>query len=103
MFPFSIIDLSKCPARGSITTGLKSGVAVIQGGLPMLVLSRRTGESVRVGTDITFTVLSVQGTRVRIGINAPAQLQVLRDELRSSTPTECIGHEHERPETCACT
>lgn len=47
----------------------------------MLVLSRRTGESVVLGEDITVTVLEVRGDVVRIGIDAPRSLRVHRAEL----------------------
>jgi carbon storage regulator len=47
----------------------------------MLVLSRRTGESVVVGEDVTITVLEVRGDVVRIGIDAPRSVAVHRAEL----------------------
>lgn len=47
----------------------------------MLVLSRRAGESVVLGEDVTITVLEVRGDVVRIGIDAPRSLQVHRAEL----------------------
>jgi carbon storage regulator len=47
----------------------------------MLVLSRRAGESVVLGEDITVTVLEVRGDVVRIGIDAPRSLKVHRSEL----------------------
>lgn len=47
----------------------------------MLVLSRRAGESVVLGEDITVTVLEVRGDVVRIGIDAPRSLKVHRAEL----------------------
>ncbi|HZU37827.1 MAG TPA: carbon storage regulator [Gemmataceae bacterium] len=47
----------------------------------MLVLSRRPGETIRIGSDITITVLEISGNRIRVGIDAPAQLVVLRGEL----------------------
>lgn len=47
----------------------------------MLVLSRRSGESVVLGEDITITVLEVRGDVVRIGIDAPRSLKVHRAEL----------------------
>jgi carbon storage regulator len=47
----------------------------------MLVLSRRAGESVVLGDDITVTVLEVRGDVVRIGIDAPRSLKVHRSEL----------------------
>jgi carbon storage regulator len=47
----------------------------------MLVLSRRVGESVVVGDDVTITVLEVRGDVVRIGIDAPRSVSVHRAEL----------------------
>lgn len=47
----------------------------------MLVLSRRVGESVVVGDDITITVLDVRGDVVRVGIDAPRSVAVHRAEL----------------------
>ena len=47
----------------------------------MLVLSRRTGESVVIGHEVTVTVLEVRGDVVRIGIDAPRQVQVHREEV----------------------
>jgi carbon storage regulator len=47
----------------------------------MLVLSRRSGESVVLGDDITVTVLEVRGDVVRIGIDAPRSVKVHRAEL----------------------
>lgn len=47
----------------------------------MLVLSRRTGESVVIGHEVTVTVLEVRGDVVRIGIDAPRHVQVHREEV----------------------
>ncbi|WP_110180301.1 carbon storage regulator CsrA [Nocardioides solisilvae] len=47
----------------------------------MLVLSRRTGESVVLGDDITVTILEVRGDVVRVGIDAPRSVKVHRAEL----------------------
>jgi carbon storage regulator len=63
----------------------------------MLVLSRRPGESVVLGEDITITVLEVRGDVVRVGIDAPRSLKVHRAELleqlqeenqRAASPSE---------------
>ncbi len=48
----------------------------------MLVLSRRESERIKLGDDVTITVLKVSGDRVRLGIDAPADLIVLRNELQ---------------------
>ncbi|TIC85966.1 carbon storage regulator CsrA [Nocardioides sp. GY 10113] len=47
----------------------------------MLVLSRRVGESVVIGDDVTLTVLEVRGDVVRIGIDAPRSVRINRAEL----------------------
>jgi carbon storage regulator len=52
----------------------------------MLILTRRPGESIQVGDDIEISVLEIRGNQVRIGINAPAEILVLRSELLESKP-----------------
>lgn len=47
----------------------------------MLVLSRRPGESIVVGTDVVVTVLEVSGDTVRIGVRAPREISVHREEV----------------------
>jgi carbon storage regulator len=47
----------------------------------MLVLSRKPGEKVVIGNGITVTVVEAQGHRVRLGIDAPADVRILRGEL----------------------
>jgi len=47
----------------------------------MLVLTRRTGESVMIGDDVVITVLEVRGDVIRLGINAPRSVQVHREEI----------------------
>ncbi|MBV1904677.1 MAG: carbon storage regulator CsrA [Pseudomonadales bacterium] len=47
----------------------------------MLILTRRVGETLMVGEDITVTVLGVKGNQVRIGINAPRDVAVHREEI----------------------
>ena len=47
----------------------------------MLVLSRKQNERIRVGESVVVTVVRVSGDKVRIGIEAPADVRVLRDEL----------------------
>ena len=49
----------------------------------MLVLSRKPGESIDIGSGITVTVLEVSGKRARIGVQAPRDVSVLRGELNS--------------------
>ena len=47
----------------------------------MLVLSRREGESVMIGTDVTIVILGVKGRQVRIGIAAPKSTSIYRTEI----------------------
>jgi len=47
----------------------------------MLILTRRVGESLRIGDDIAVTVLGVKGNQVRIGIDAPKAVDVHREEV----------------------
>lgn len=56
----------------------------------MLILTRRIGESVYIGEEIRMTVLGVRGTQVRLGINAPKDVPVHREEIYYK-----IKHEHD--------
>jgi carbon storage regulator len=68
----------------------------------MLVLTRRPGEKVFISDDITVTVLEIRGNRIRIGIDAPKQVPIVREELfmegqtfLSASPLgrqECLPH-----------
>ena len=47
----------------------------------MLILTRRTGETVMIGENVTVTVLAVKGNQVRLGVNAPKDMAVDREEI----------------------
>ncbi len=47
----------------------------------MLVLSRKIGEKIRIGEDIVITLVSIKGDKIRVGIEAPEEVKILREEL----------------------
>jgi carbon storage regulator len=47
----------------------------------MLILMRRAGESIRIGDDITVKIVSFERNRVRVGVNAPREVRVDREEV----------------------
>ena len=59
----------------------------------MLVLTRKVGQSVFIGDDIQIKILDVQSGRIRIGIDAPIDVVVLREELRDK-PLDPEGETH---------
>jgi carbon storage regulator len=54
----------------------------------MLVLSRKLGESIVIGSDITITVLEVRGDQIRLGIDAPRSVTVHREEVYQEVARE---------------
>lgn len=59
----------------------------------MLILTRRTGQTLYIGDEITITVLGVQGNQVRIGINAPKHVKIFREELIERLRRQLSGGE----------
>jgi len=47
----------------------------------MLVLTRKPDESIQIGEDVTITIVKVTGNKVRLGIDAPSHIRVIRSEL----------------------
>jgi carbon storage regulator len=64
----------------------------------MLILTRRVGETVMIGDDVTITVLGVKGNQVRVGINAPKHVAVHREEIYERIKREQQGSETETTE-----
>ena len=50
----------------------------------MLILTRRVGETLMIGDEVSVTVLGVKGNQVRIGVNAPKDIAVHREEITSA-------------------
>ncbi|MBK1735739.1 carbon storage regulator [Halorhodospira abdelmalekii] len=75
----------------------------------MLILTRRVGETLMIGDEISVTVLGVKGNQVRIGVNAPRDVSVHREEIYerirhereggggAATPSETSGPDTESP------
>ena len=61
----------------------------------MLILTRRVGETLMIGDDVTITVLGVKGNQVRIGVNAPKDVAVHREEIYQRIQKEKTGQDIE--------
>ena len=56
----------------------------------MLILTRRVGESLIIGDDIVINILGVKGNQIRIGINAPKEVSVHREEIYNRIQAEKV-------------
>lgn len=61
----------------------------------MLVLTRKTGEKIQIGENITITVLKTQGKRVQLGISAPHDVSIHRQEIHSRISEENADQKRE--------
>ena len=59
----------------------------------MLILTRRVGETLMIGDDVTVTVLGVKGNQVRLGIDAPKDVSVHREEIYQRIQQENEGQD----------
>jgi len=59
----------------------------------MLILTRRVGETLMIGDEVTVTVLGVKGNQVRIGVNAPREVAVHREEIYERIKAEEIDNQ----------
>ena len=60
----------------------------------MLVLTRKQGEKIRIGDDVVITVVRTKGKAVRLGIQAPTHVPVLRGEIAAAIAGECQRSAH---------
>ena len=72
--------------------------ATVLGRFSMLILTRRIGETLIIGDDVNITVLGVKGNQVRLGINAPKDVSVHREEIYLRIQQEKQGTEIEAEE-----
>ena len=54
----------------------------------MLILGRRVGETLKIGEDVSITILSIKGNQVRLGVNAPKDVAVHREEIAEHAKSE---------------
>jgi carbon storage regulator len=57
----------------------------------MLILTRKVGEVIRIGDDVTIRVLEVRGSQVRLGVDAPADVRIFREEVYRAMQDEQAG------------
>lgn len=67
----------------------------------MLILTRRVGETLMIGDEVSVTVLGVKGNQVRIGVNAPKEVAVHREEIYERIRKEQEVEPAAKPAACA--
>jgi carbon storage regulator len=63
----------------------------------MLILTRRVGETIMIGRHVTVTVLAVKGNQVRLGVSAPKDMTVHREEIYERIKAEAHAAERQEP------
>jgi len=91
---YVVCSIHRVAAMADVRDGLRGQAAVqsVPGEIDMLILTRRVGETLMIGDEVTVTVLGVKGNQVRIGINAPKDLAVHREEIYQCIRREQEGH-----------
>lgn len=65
----------------------------------MLVLSRKPGERIMIGDSVTITVVRIGPNNVRLGIDAPRDMNIVREELCGRSVAEMVAHQSAEPGT----
>jgi carbon storage regulator len=81
----SVAEVGRSSTRRAVIFCPPNGVTK---GARMLVITRKAGEAIRIGDDVTITVLDVAGSTVRIGIDAPSEIPVFRQEIWAAVKEE---------------
>lgn len=63
----------------------------------MLVLTRKADQKIQIGQNITITVIEVKGRYVRLGIEAPREVRIVRSEIAASPPPVTYPHDEHNP------
>ena len=69
----------------------------------MLILTRRINESIKIGNDITIHICGINGNQIKIGILAPRNIDIVRDNCKKDKLKNLIKHEkenHDNPALC---
>lgn len=90
-------DLFKVNDKPSLQIELILATIFTQGGLLMLVLTRKKDESVIIDNRVTVRILRLKGNVVRVGIEAPDDVQIRRSELLEKLPVREIGCSRTKP------